>query len=351
MSSPSPSSSSSPPSAPAPLTGEQVVQWMSQLQGQIAALQRQPAPVASAPRRERPKPPPMVQFTGQMGTNGWAIDSWLREVDKQFRFFSTEFTDDDNKIRFAVLWLSGDAQTWWENEDQSTITTWEAFVERVRDRYRPQMPAELARQRLRNLKQRGRVDTYINEFLKLAALLPDRDEADKIFDFKEGLDRPLASKVTEYKPKTLQEAMEMAVSAEPYISGRGGSAFPFRAPNSNGFRAASTGSSSSGAAMDINAVGVSEESKDEEEARYLDTRADPTVAALLTQVDQLQQRLNSMQQSSSSRGFQRAGGAKSGRVSGRTAADISRMMKEGRCFICGDKGHMKNECPKASKNA
>lgn len=341
------SASSPPPSAPPqqlPPSAEQMVQWMHHMQSQLNGMHHQPAPNA-APRLERPKPPPMVLFTGQKGGSGFAIDDWLREVDKQFEFFSAGFTTDASKIRHAVLWLSGDAQTWWENEDQSTVTTWAEFVKRVRERYRPHLPAELARQRLRVLKQRGRVDTYINEFLKLVSLLPRRDEADRIFDFKEGLDRPLASKVAEGKPKTLQEAMEMAVQAEPYVTGRTSSGFQFRSGHS--FRGASSSSSGSGVAMDINAVGVGEESKDDVEA---DTGADHTIAALMTQVDQLQQRLNSIQQSPSSRGYQRAGAPKSSRVSGRSGADISRMMKEGRCFLCGNKGHMKNECPQQPKN-
>lgn len=335
------SSSSPPVLVQASPTAEQMVQWMHMMQAQINGVQSKTA----APRRERPKPPGMEKFTGLMGGSGFAIDNWLREVDKQFTFYAVEFATDDSKIRFAVLWLSGDAQTWWENEDKSAITTWVVFVEKMRDRYRPQMPEEIARQRMRNLKQRGRVETYCNEFLKIAALLKSRDEADKIFDFKEGLDRPLASKVAEGKPKTLQEAMEMAVQAEPYIGARGASSsgFQFRPPSS--FRGASSGSSSSGVAMDINAVGV-EENKEDAEARYTDTGADHTIAALMTQVEQLQQRLNSIQQAPSDRGYQRVGAPKSGRVSGRTGADISRMMKEGRCFICGNKGHMKNECPK-----
>ena len=285
----------------------------------------------------------MEKFTGQIGTSGFAIDAWLREVDKQFAHYgAAEFPNDATKIAFAVQWMTGDAQTWWENEDQASISSWSVFVSRMRDRYRPQMPAELARQKLRLLKQRGRCETYCNEFLKLAALLPDRCEDDKIFDFKQGLDQPLAAKVAEGKPKTLQEAMELAVQAEPYVGGRSGSGFQFRSPS---FRAGGSGSST---AMDVSMVAV--------DAPEPDTQADQTIAELMSKLETMEQRLSAIQQSPGSRsgGFQRqggAGGGKSTRVPGRTSEDIQRMRKEGRCFLCGDKGHMKSECPKKPKNS
>ena len=62
----------------------------------------------------------------------------------------------------------------------------------------------------------------------------------------------------------------------------------------------------------------------------------------------LQQQINALQSRyNSSRGNGAGGGNK---VPGRTPAEIEKFRQEGRCFLCGDKGHMKRECSKAKKS-
>lgn len=360
--SPVQSSSSLPPAGAAidPMTR------LAQLELQLHTLQ------ARGPHG--PKAPPMAQFNGLMGAGGggFEVDQWLRDANKQFAHYGARtFPTDQAKINFAVEWMSGAAQDWWENEDKSGITTWDSFVERLRQRYRPQMPAELARQRLRTLVQRGRCETYCNEFLKLAARIPDRSEEDKIFDFKMGLDRPLAAKVAEKQPKTLQEAMEIAVQAEPYVSfrstGTGGNGQSYR----SGFRQQSgmdsfgrtTLPANSGAApMELNYAGYREESQ-EPPLTGTDTNAgDPAgglsdttqsgdvMQLMLAKMEAMENRLQSMQGGSSNRyqgNYNKSNTRSGGRnlIAGLTAADIISLQKEGKCFRCKQKGHMKNECP------
>jgi hypothetical protein len=312
-----------------------------------------------------------------MGANGggFEIDQWLRDVNKQFVHYGARtFSNDQAKIEFAIEWMSGAAQDWWENEDKTGIVSWDAFVERLRQRYRPQMPAELARQRLRTLVQRGRCETYCNEFLKLAARIPDRSEEDKIFDFKMGLDRPLAAKVAEKHPKTLQEAMEIAVQAEPYVSLRttsaaGGSGQSYR---NHGFRSQSgmnsfgrtAAPSSSGAApMELNYAGYRDADAqelplpgaDNNGAELANSQPDlfpnDAMQLMLTKLEAMENRLQSMQGGSGRPAY---GGKSSGTrntsggrnlIPGLTATDIAALQKEGKCFRCKQKGHMKNECP------
>jgi len=326
---PSTMSVANPPSlSPAPDSGAAALaERLAKMEGAIIALSK-----SSGSRNERPKPPPMEQFTGKFDSFGFAVDSWIRLAEKQFEHYGAAvFPDETSKIAHAVKWLKDAAQDWWDHLDKTDAHTWTwaDFVERLRDRYRPQMPAELARQRLRTLRQRGRVHTYCEEFLRIVQRIPGRTEEDKIFDFKEGLDKPLAAKVAESKPATLHEAMEIAVRAEPYVSsfragtGSGTNASTFR----TSFSSSSSSSASSGAVpMEVSNV--------EESAA---SNHDP-VQMLLAKMEMLESKINAV----SSRPAPRA----SARVPDKLFhEEIERLKAEGRCFRCKQKGHMKSDCP------
>lgn len=339
---------------------------------QVAAAQGNQAPLAGGNRGARPKPPPMVSFNGMMGKTGFAVDHWIREVNKQFAYYPDAFPDGATKISYAIGWLSGPALDWWESEEKAypaanhgvPLTDWNVFVERLRDRYRPRLPAEIARQQLRSLVQKGRVEYYCNQFLSLVAHIPNRNEEDKIFDFKTGLDRRLAAKVAERQPATLQEAIEIAVQAEPYVTndslgrGHGGSTnLNFNRGNSSNFPRATNGSNSSEMVpMDINHLDQESSQVELEEGNKSEvgTRAgvggssvnSNVLSLLVTKLEAMETRLLAM--SSSHRPPAAGKSSKSGsrdRVPGLSGVDIAALLKEGRCFRCREKGHMKSECP------
>lgn len=313
---------------------QQVAQRMAQFEAQVQ-LQHQQA--AAAMQTKLPtKPPSMELFSGAIGPNGFPVDDFIRRANKQIAHYPDDFKTDAAKIRFAVEWLDKDALTWWENEDHSAIVTWDAFVAAIRARYRPQLAEEVARQKLRELKQRGRVTTYIDEYLRLLGRIPGRSEADKIFDFKQGLDRALAAKVNDGRPQTLKEAIQLAVASEPYIYARSN----MSSNNRPYFRANGVSSSSGSAPMELHAMeaGDQEPSPDQEH--------DPAVRAMQSKIDALEQRLMAMHHSAPRGGHPaKKSSGKSNHVPGRTAEDIARMRKENVCFRCGKPGHFKNACP------
>ena len=162
-----------------------------------------PAPAVVAPPRisqaiapsAHVKGPPLTSFTGSMG---FEVDHWLRSVRKQFNFFgSAVFPDDLKRIAYAALYLEGAALDWWESEDRADVTTWEAFVALLHKRWQPRLAAEVARQKIASLKQRGTVSQLCNIMQQLMTRVPTMHEDDKIFAFEQALDQPLAAKVAE----------------------------------------------------------------------------------------------------------------------------------------------------------
>jgi hypothetical protein len=333
------SSSSSPP-----LSAEAAAAKFTHLESAVSHLLQQQEQLSKQKRESKLKAPKMEPFSGLIGAHGFPVESWLRLVEKQFVHLAREYgtPSDAEKIQYAALWLTGDAQTWWENEVKSAsaanqpVKEWSTFVDMLRKRYHPMLAEETARHRLRALTQRGKVNTYCNEFLQLIAQIKNLDEATKIFDFRHGLVLPIAAKVAEMHPKTLQEAMAIAVQVEQYV-GRGGNHFGFRSSSSasSSFYPRPSASSSTSVPMDINSI--QQEELEEEPAQSSGTGMESVVLAKL---EAMEQRLNAMYQNGNQNRRPR-----SGMVPGLSSADIADMMRKGQCFRCKKTGHMKNECP------
>ena len=188
---------------------------------------------------------------------------------------------------------------------------------------------------------------YCNVFLKLVSRISSaKSEERQDLRVQDGpRSRASPSRSRRHKPKTLQEAMEVAVQAAPYINTPGKSG-AFQFGRSSSFARGASSSSSSSAPMDINAVGTADDDQPE-------AVADPNAAlmqSMLNKMEALEHRLLAISQPPV-----RATGARSGssssssrsRVPGLSAADVARLMAEGRCFRCQKTGHIKNDCPGA----
>ena len=172
-------------------------------------------------------------------------------------------------------------------------------------------------------------------------------EEDQIFQFKAALDKGIAAKVAESKPATLADAMKAAVAAEPYVRRQVGSSYSYHGGfgGSSGGRASSSSSSSGAAPMDLNNMNAEEADEEAEhsgvpQVNNVQQRA-PTVEPyqqMMAKLEAMEHRIAFMS-SAHSKG-------KNGRVPGLTREELEKLRKEGRCFRCKQKGHMKNECPK-----
>ena len=314
------------------------------------------------------KAPLLKPFLGVMG---FEVDTWLRSVRKQFDFHGASvFPDDKSKIRYAALNLESAALEWWDTmrkEDKEAMTTWEEFVDSLHDRYRPKQAAEVARQNLAALKQTGGVSQLCNKMLQLLAHVPTMHDDDKIFTFKQALDKNLAAKVAEKEPKTLNEAMYIAVQAELYVGRSAGArhagGFFNNFGNRGGYQGRAAASSSGAAPMELNHVGSA---ADEDEAFMDSLNLDHPAKAtgdqsgaserelqLMAMVQQLQ-----VQQHSLAAAFQKRGGgdrkfgsASGGaKVPGVSKEGFERCRKEGLCLKCKEAGHLARDCTKPVRN-
>lgn len=336
----------------------QVQQLMAHAQQQHAQQQQQAAAVpAAAPALSgslglKIRNPSM--FKGEMG---FVVDDWVHEMGQQFLFYgASKFPTDEHKIRFALAYLTGPAIHWWNNEPKKEeIATWAAFVARLHARFRPVQAAMIARQRLDLLKQRPgqSVNSYANIFQSTLTPIVDMSNADQVHHFVNGLVGPIAGKVWEkYLTLTdLRAAIDAAVSVEAMgnygrgassssnTGGKGRAPFPGRAANES-------------APMDINNLDLGADAEDDPPEAVHRPSAAPTgsdtlLASMLSQMQVLQHQVSALAGG-------RAPAAAESRNRDRLPAssfkpgELTELMKEGRCFRCKQKGHMKNDpsCPK-----
>jgi hypothetical protein len=342
------------------------------LQQQVAALEAEKAALLAQASRNgaagasgsngssgghgHPKGPTPPEFHGTK-TGGYEIDSWVRDMRIQFAFYGARvFPDDAAKVRHAAMFLKGRAAEWWDAEDKSSgvESNWERFVERLRERYRPMQAAVVARERIRRLKQTGSVSAYADVFQKELTPIKDMSASDQIFNFVTGLSSVVvANKVREKEPKSLHEAMDIAVRAEVFLAagrfGQGHSGFGHRG-------AASSQPAAASVPMDLNALGQEEEfdgldagdSGGSDGSRQQPSDSDLSPALLAKMEAMVQHRVAALL--GQAKEFPRAFGAGGAgdRVPGLKASDIERLRAEGRCFRCKQKGHSKRDCPKGN---
>lgn len=331
------------------------LQLQQQAQAAVAAAQ-QAAPVAHAQAARAPELPKIKSPSTFSGAMGFTVDDWLREQKQQFSYYgAAKFPDDASKIRFAVAHFAGAATMWWEH--QPACVSWAEFEQRLHDRFRPVHSAMLARQRLGKLRQRAgqSVNQYVGAFQNTLTPITDMGHTDQVHHFTNGLVPAIASKVWEKHPTTLVEAIDAAVSIEAmYNFGR--AAAPHGSRPYHGSSASAPGAD----AMDLSMLEVPEFGHgglDDEPTAAAAAAAASHTPAILAMLEKMDARLNAL--SAATRQSKPFGGARSGtastaKVAGLDAAEIKKLMSEGKCFRCKQPGHMKNDltCPKhPSKNA
>jgi hypothetical protein len=352
MSSGASSSTSSGQQAPAPLVDQrdavimQLQQQMQQVQQhmhqqataqaqQLAAAQAAAAAAAgAAPRPSMPKLAPLTRFSGAMS----AVNPFVRGLVQHHEYYN--MATDASKLQYAVGNLEGGALTWLNSLPQRPAT-WDEFVRLLNLRFRPLEENLTARIKLGSLKQgKNSVGAYTNIFQTVLAGIDDMGVADQVHHYMFGLNPPILQRVLEKRPATLPAVIELAASVEASQGLLG------RAMGQSHYGArfgAGASSSSESVPMDLNNIAHEEQDEESDAApRFHDEPAPRSVeSVLVAKLEAMEHRLAALQNFSAPKTFNKS----NDRVSGLKSGDISRLMKEGKCFRCQKSGHMKRDCP------
>ena len=102
-------------------------------------------------------------------------------------------SSEEEKVSLATMYLRGDAKLWWRVKCEDVkaglchVDTWEDLRKELEAQFLPENVGEMARRKLRDLRQTGTIREYVKAFAAIMLDLRGMDEADKLFQFKEGL--------------------------------------------------------------------------------------------------------------------------------------------------------------------
>ncbi|GJU49284.1 reverse transcriptase domain-containing protein [Tanacetum coccineum] len=151
------------------------------------------------------------------GTEGVVeLTQWFERMETVFRISNCSV---ENQVKFSTCTLLASALTWW-NSHVMTVThdvaysmTWVDLRKKMTDKYCPRNEMKKLEAELWNLKVIGTDVVKYNQRFQELALLCVRmfpEESDKIERYVGGLPDMIHGNIVASKPKTMQEAIEMA---------------------------------------------------------------------------------------------------------------------------------------------
>ena len=309
------------------------------------------------------KIPQPDKFKGEIGAD---CERWIRSLERHFEFLGVT-ADDPRRIQAAVLNFTENAELWWENLGKqgraAASASWQVFVDALLHRFRPVLQAEFARNRLFSVKQAPSesVSSVVQRFLReLGPIEQEMHPKDQVHHFRVALkDRRIVYKLHEAKPSSLAEAIQIATSWEAQFASagalaNGGAPQHLRSGGSMFVPRASVGSSSSSGSVPME-ISQMEQVLDQEEAAAAEPAAgvvtrEPSTSEMMKQLVAMQKSFIAVMSSQRNTGGFNIKKKKS-YVQGLDPAVVQDRLRKGLCIKCGEKGHMKNECPNGVKQA
>ncbi|GKF06414.1 reverse transcriptase domain-containing protein, partial [Tanacetum coccineum] len=151
------------------------------------------------------------------GTEGVVeLTQWFERMETVFRISNCSV---ENQIKFSTCTLLAGALTWWNSHvmtvshDVAYAMTWADLRKKMTDKYCPRNEMKKLEAKLWNLKVKGTDVIGYNQHFQELALLCVRmfpEESDKIERYIGGLPDMIHGNIVASKPKTMQEAVEMA---------------------------------------------------------------------------------------------------------------------------------------------
>nr|GFD05454.1 reverse transcriptase domain-containing protein [Tanacetum cinerariifolium] len=125
----------------------------------------------------------------------------------------------ENQVKFATCTLLAGTLTWWNSHvrivgnDAAYVMTWIELKKKMADKYCPRNEMKKIKTKFWNLEVQGTNVTRYNQRFQELALLCVRtcpEESDRVERYIGGLPDLIHGSVAASKPKTMQEATEMA---------------------------------------------------------------------------------------------------------------------------------------------
>ncbi|GJX25187.1 reverse transcriptase domain-containing protein [Tanacetum coccineum] len=144
------------------------------------------------------------------------LTQWFERMETVFRISNCPV---ENQVKFSTCTLLAGALTWWNSHvmtvshDAAYAMTWADLRKKMTDKYCSRNEMKKLEAELWNLKVKGTDVIGYNQHFQELALLCVRmfpEESDKIERYVSGLPDMIHGNIVALKPKTMQEAVEMA---------------------------------------------------------------------------------------------------------------------------------------------
>jgi hypothetical protein len=249
------------------------------------------------------------------------------------RYFKAAGTADNRKVALAAACLDPKLGPWWDQVEAS-VTDWAELKTVMAKQFQPVAQAELARNKLDNLSQRGAVTEYCSLFRDAILPIVGMSVDEQLHAFQRGLHFRIREKLEEQstKPATLDDAMTRVVLIEErrknFMRSVSRSPYqPFNSYRSSAPQHDAAAAAASPTAMDLSFM------QQQDDCDYFQLWSDPTTAAPAAA-------LNAITAFVPHRPTNRAPLVKL------TDEERQKLMSENRCFRCRQTGHRAFDCPK-----
>ncbi len=306
------------------MDAQQATAMLHEMHGQLMQQQATIARLEQQQHAAQPiRPPKPDTFDGRH------CDTFIFALEKLFAYHGE--TNSERRVALAVTFLRGSALRWYkcaELQDTSRVLQqWPTFIEALKAFFESSNTETLVRNKLANLKQLSSVAKYNDLFNGLIIEVVDLDQRTKLDMYMRGLKPQVQLHVTLKEPHDLQTAQRIALNVDGILvetgfvrntQQRDGNTNKFKKHSGNNrhngrfTRSHNYNSSSQHVPMEL---GQAQDDIQQDEYEHDD---ESTVASA------------------------QANYKRTNRLS---ADEQKRLMKEGRCFSCGEHGHLARECP------
>ena len=296
------------------------------LREQLSAAARATAVAPAAPAASPKLPPGLAKGLSPQPFHGRddvdELDGWIFSVNNYYSLY--EFPDDTSRIRYTGLMLKGPALTWYRKfcETSPANATWASFLASLRSNFQAVNPERRARERLDQLEQRGTsLQEHVRQYRTLLMDIPTMGPADQLHNFICSLRPSLRKELVMKGPTDLDTAIIQAELIEAALK----EVRTFDRGNHSRHQGRSSyhgGRSGGSTPMELGYAG-----------RQADDRGSRPPKSF--------NYAGSQQQRRSATPFQRNIQL--------STPERERLIREGRCLLCKQPGHMARHCPTRDK--